>query len=208
MARWSLGVIGVVLLTHLVTVALVGAAEPGWVARRLHMDHEYGIPAAVSALMLLGSAIVALRLSRVDAPADGGRERRWLVVAVAMAYVAVDEALVLHEMAIGLPSRWWDVPDFLALDWVLLALPIVVLLAAVLLPWVLRQPPWLRTRMLLSGALFVGGAVGVETLAGQLDRVSLAFQALSTIEETLEMAGAALFLTTLVRRHQELTGAT
>ena len=75
--------------------------------------------------------------------------------------------------------------------------------------------------MILSGAIFVGGAVGFEALGGLrrtvLENQFLAsalasqpdpiYMALTTVEELLEMLGIALFVYTLLRHYEQKFGA-
>lgn len=196
----------IIVLTalHVVMSVVVGDGELGWWARRLDMNGEYGFPAGFSATVLGLGGLTCLRLRRLHDEVYDGDSWRWLLVGAAMVYAAFDEAFVIHELAIGVPSEWFDLPDFLRLDWVVLFIPPLIVLAAILLPWFLRLPRWLALRMVLSGVIFVTGSVVLETVSGQFTRSPVTFRLFSTMEELLEMAGASLFLVSVVRHQDHL----
>jgi len=206
-ARILIGVVAVLLVAHVVTVTIVGDGEPGWLARRFDMNGEYGFPAGFSALLLGTCGLVCFRLRSLHERVQGGDHWRWVLVGACMLFAAVDEAFMIHERAGGIPSEWFDLPEFLRLDWVVFAIPPLLLLAALLVPWILRLPRWLSVRMLLAAVLFVGGAVGVETISGQFTDTWGVYTVAATVEELLEMAGAILFLITLLRYWEVLATA-
>ncbi len=90
----------------------------------------------------------------------------------------------------------------------------MILLAVGFSGFLLRLPGDTRTRYLVAGALFVVGAIGFEALAasyvtGGIEvvapdvdpdaaRSGLLYMLFATIEEALEMVGAAVFLTATV----------
>lgn len=211
---WHCVVIVVLALGHLAGMPTL--ARPESVAEKFF--HQYldlnseGTPASYfSALALLATALTACLVARGAATAP---ERRfWLMTALLLAFFSFDEAASIHEgfVVIGkafLPQHgifyftWW-VPYVLALTPVL----------AILAPGLLRIPAEVRNGLMLAGALFVTGALGLELVesrladaaaaatahTSQLLRLRYGFALLTLAEECLEMTAVAIALRTLLR---------
>ena len=84
---------------------------------------------------------------------------------------------------------------------------IVLVVATAYLPFLRALPVRTRWLFILSGAIYVGGAVGVEWATiwyednDQLD--TLAYNLWNAVEEFMEMAGVILFIYTLLRHIAE-----
>jgi len=169
-------------------------------ARLLYVDAEANGWAWLSA-GLLGLLALVLATSAV---ARRGARLRWLPTAVlagSALLLSVDEGAMLHETFNEIGVRLtdalggynaWLVPGVL-----------VVLVAGVLLLRVARGiHPWLRRRLLLAGALFLAGALGMEVAGAAFALSSDApnpwetgtYHALVAVEEGLEAAGALVAL--------------
>lgn len=78
----------------------------------------------------------------------------------------------------------------------------VLLLGVAYVPFILKLPAKIRKLFLISGSLFITGAVGLEILGGQQDEIygtyNLVYALLYTVEELLEMLGIALFIYALL----------
>jgi hypothetical protein len=75
---------------------------------------------------------------------------------------------------------------------------------AALIPFLFRLPARFRLLFIVSGAVYVGGGIGVEIVSqlyadasGKWDPI---YAALATLEETLEMLGVALLIYALLQR--------
>ena len=73
--------------------------------------------------------------------------------------------------------------------------------AAAYFPFLLRLPKRTAIGLVVSGAIFVGGAIGIEAIsaavyeaAAQLERRPLEYYLLYSLEEFMEMFGIALFI--------------
>lgn len=206
----ALGFIG----THL--LKLQGYGEQWGFRRLLNMSGEGNLPAWYSAsLMLLAGALLAVIAIGKSAGRDPYRAH-WWVLSAGFVYMAADEAASIHEMLNRL-ARVLPIQDEGALGypWVVVGGSIVLVLAAFFLRFVTRLNPDIRWRVVLSGALFVGGAIGVEMVGARLadaqalytdplweergDFTSQYMIAVS-IEETLELLGIIAFIDALLRQ--------
>lgn len=161
------------------------------------LDGDYSVPGFFSAAALLIASGLAVLASQ-HTPARESRIRLgWRLMGIIMAFLAFDEMFTIHE-SIGRATRiGYDLPGGFHYGWVI---PYVVLMAVagVIFILFLRQLPHTTCRALLvAGAVFVAGAVGLEVLGGYVaarhpdDTTLLLVEVF--FEETAEMVGVALF---------------
>ncbi len=129
-------------------------------------------------------------------------------------FLSLDETLELHERldVIGAEMATY-LPVDLGFTWVLPGVLIAMALCAFLVRLMLSLPGAVKLGLLASGAVFVSGAVGVETLSGLVlaeQGFAPSFFVLTLIEETLEMAGLALAVASLlhVLEYRRIDGGT
>lgn len=170
-----------------------------------HLDEERNLPATFSALLLLSAASL-LTFITVHERRKGSRDvARWAILAIGFAYMAIDEFGHIHEQLI-LPGRRLLGDRTLGVfyyAWVIPAIAVVVVLAGYFRGFMLRLPTRTRFAFTLAAVLFVGGALGFEMFEGRHDELygerNLAYMALVTVEEGLEMAGVIVFIDALLR---------
>jgi hypothetical protein len=154
----------------------------------------------LSAFLVLASAAVAAVLAQRAGGRDG---RRWALMAFALLVVSVDEVAAVHE-AIGdsLDENVDIGSGVLRYEWVVPAAVLVVVVVAVLLPFVLRQPAAVAVPLLAAAAIYVAGALGFEMLEGWLDDRQDPYGTVNVVvrgvQEVLELAGELLGLWALL----------
>ncbi|MGH8019998.1 MAG: hypothetical protein ACREIA_17310 [Opitutaceae bacterium] len=168
-----------------------------------HLDAEWTIPAFFSTMMLVAASALAAALA-CFARANGSRWRmRWAILSGGFFYMAVDESISLHE-TIGdpihalLPLKG----TIFEYAWVVAAIPLVIVLAVYFLPMLWNMPKADRNRLILAGVVYLGGAIGAETLSGSTDvyigNDTILYQLTVILEEGMEMAGLGLLIRTLI----------
>jgi hypothetical protein len=171
-------------------------------AKAFHLDGEWTVPAFASTLLLVSASVMAAAVA-VEARATGSRwYRHWVVLAAGLAFMALDETASLHEM-------WGDpVKRVLPLDgtvfqfaWVVVAIPLVLFLAVYFWPMLWNLDARDRNRLIASGGVFLGGAVGMEMVGSwsyvQSGTGTAAYQWIVVCEEGLELAGLGLLVRAL-----------
>ena len=171
-----------------------------------HFDREQNLPTFFSALMLLVSAAL-LYAAALKANNTGKDTRPWMLLALVFAFLSVDEVTSIHEKIDALIKFYTPASGILHHAWVAPYGVAVTLLAIVLGPWFFKLERRLQVLFFTSGALFVGGAIGVEIVnclyySGLADHTpgttTLTGDILASVEELGEMAGVALFIYTLL----------
>ena len=169
--------------------------------RHLNLDSEMNFGAWYSSLMMMaasGLLFLAARQAESQTKSQRGRQvRSWLVLAAAFAYLSLDEATGIHEVFIEPLRGALGLSGIFYWAWVLPALVLVSGFGLAMVPFLLALPRRSALLFTLSGALFVGGALGFEMLSGlvitaQGEEAPLV-ALLAICEETLEMLGLALF---------------
>jgi hypothetical protein len=166
----------------------------------LSLSDEANLPTWFAAGLLAACAIAAGTIASARPP----RRWHWWGVSLGLAYVAFDEAVQLHEHLGG----HLELGGILYFDWVIWAARILVVLAAVYLPFVVALPSPLRGRLIVACAIYVGGALVMELPLGWwTDNVGsddFGYAAIDWVEETMELVGAALALVALVDHQRAL----
>lgn len=201
-------------LTIVLALAFLGAVVPNpahevWLGReshmldalgmRLHLNGEGNFPAFYSALQLLACALVLASIARVSWRTNSRWRFHWALLSLGFLYLAFDEAAQLHELLSIIGRAAATGPTNHAV-WVGPAMVAVVPIGLAFVPFVLALSSKTALLMVVSGMLFLSGAVGLEVIQAENEDVEgLAYHCLVVVEETLEMLGIALFLFTVLR---------
>jgi hypothetical protein len=165
------------------------------VFRLLDLNHEANIPSWYSANLLLLGAVVA---GLVGAAARGLQGRGWKGIALVMAFFSLDEIAGIHERFV-LPENYiGQFGPVRNITWVFVGVVVTGALVALFLRTVLTSPPRIRRAVLVAGAIYAGGALGMEALGGLWalghGEMNIMHAVLEMLEEGGELVGATLFI--------------
>jgi len=177
----------------------------------LDADAETTLPSWFSASLLLLGALLLLDAARTARAASDRSWRSWAVLAAAFTYLSADEGSRLHEAGSALLDRA-GVDTGLRFSWVVLAAPVVIVLALAMVPFLRRLPRRTAGWLVIAGAVYVGGAAGLEVLSGAVVDAtavgSAPYVLVSSLEELCEMVGVVLLAWAVAdhqARHTKLT---
>ena len=195
-------VTGGLLVAHIIVQVgiYVFGAEKHWLDS-LNMDRELNLPTLFSTALLLMAALLMQRLGQSSDRIDA---QDWRLLSKIFIFLALDEALQIHEILI-IPGLRHQVHPALASTWVM---PYAVL--ALILLWRFRRflgsiSRATASRLLRSGAVYIGGAIGMEMIGSFAVRSSLIrlhspwYGAITGLEEALELVGIILLIDALLR---------
>ncbi|WP_438000307.1 hypothetical protein WMF26_11230 [Sorangium sp. So ce185] len=163
----------------------------------LSLSYEQNVPTWYTSCLLFACS---LTLAAIAAGARrGGRfVKHWWGLAAAFLYISLDEVVELHEAA----SSWLDLGGVLYFSWVIPAAVVVAAFALAYLGFLAHLPRGTRNRFLLSGSIYVAGALALELPLGywteQAGSDNLVYALIDFVEESMEMLGLNLFLLSLV----------
>lgn len=170
--------------------------------RHIALNAEYCLPAWYSSLLLISAAGL---LAVVTASVARNGERylfHWAVLAIMFVGLSADEAAGVHEVAIEPLREGLGLSGIFHFGWVIPGAILVGLVGLAYIPFLLALPGRSRLVFFTAGLIFVGGALGMEMAGGYLltqhGEESLAYIAAFTVEESMEIIGATLFVTGLI----------
>jgi|GEM_PF-1836601 len=122
----------------------------------------------------------------------------WLLISVVFFLMSIDETAGFHE-TVDVPLRdHFELTGLLYNPWVFFGAFFVTAFAVTMVPFLLSLPRHIAILFIASGAIYVGGALGLEPLDAFFEHSqgegSLLQVISTTVEETLEMLGLTLFL--------------
>ncbi len=161
----------------------------------LSLSYEGNLPTWYSAALL---ALCGGLLAVIANAAERERWRWWLLCA-GFFYISFDETVGIHE---AVDAMFENTTGVFYFGWVLPAAAIVAVLGLLYLPFLRRLPRASRRRFVLSGAVYLTGALLLELPLGlwteHAGNENLVYAAIDLVEESLEMIGASLFLVALI----------
>lgn len=174
----------------------------GLLLSKLHLGSERNPGAFFSFMLLLTAAVLLAVVAANERQLDSRWWRHWMALAAIFVLLAYDEAAMLHEQLTEPIRAWLSPAGFFRYAWVIPGLIVVSALSLIYVPLLRALPPIFCNLFVLSGALFVGGALGFEMLGGKYSGnygQTQTYLLIITIEETLEMAGVLLFIYSLTK---------
>ncbi len=199
----------VVVIVTLIVFHLLGQFSAHILDRRrllgfvamFRLQSEHNAPAYYSGLQLLAAALLLFIIARHAVTRSLRSALPWLGLGVMFCYLAVDEVMMIHEN-FGALGKSFSAFDGLKYKWVVMGFVLVVAVVALFFRFWLRLPPRTRMWFAVSAAVYIGGAIGFETISGlYANRYSedFGFSLLIVFEEGMEIIGIAMFLMALVR---------
>jgi len=179
-------------------IAHFGTETPLQDLRQIALDAEHSAAAYYSALLLLACATLLFAISRLTRRGGGSDVPRWTLLAVIFAAMSVDEAVSFHEVLITPLRETFDLSGMFYFAWVIPGAILVALLGLYYLPFLLRLPRRSASLFVLAGTIYVGGALGMEMVAGFLadahgSLTASPYLVAAVIEEGMEIAGLTIF---------------
>jgi len=163
------------------------------------LSYEANFPTWYSSCLLL---LCSFHLGLIGLAARRRSEKfvlHWWTLAAGFLYISLDETVQLHEHV----SKWFNFGGgFLYFGWVVPASIVVAVIGLSYTKFLAYLPARPRLQFIVAGALYVGGALGVEFFLGywteHAGTRNLGYGLIDWVQESLELLGATLFLCALV----------
>jgi len=164
------------------------------------LDLEINVPSFFSVLLLSTAAFLLAVITAISRKQGRRRLLEWTILSAGFLFLAFDEMASVHERLIEPMREILGVKTLgpLYYAWIVPAIALVVFLGIGFIKFLIELPAKTRWSFIIAGSMFVGGAVGIEALEGIYDQGNLIYNALVTIEESLEMGGIILFIWALL----------
>lgn len=194
------------LIAHfVVTYAMYqfGHSNMFGLVRQFDTLREANIPTWYSSSALLACAALLAAIAGAERATGGRFTRHWTGLALVFVFLSLDETAMVHENVQAQLRRGVDrsAPFFRLASIVFSSLIALVALVASA-RFLAALPRRTATLFVAAGALFVGGAVGIDYI-GELHKGSsgihnLTYATATGVEEAFEMFGVILFLYALL----------
>lgn len=169
-----------------------------------YVELELNVPAFFSMLLLLTASLLLATVSVLTRKKNVSHVLEWTILSAGFLLMAFDEIVAFHELLIE-PMRTILGENNLGIfyfAWVIPAIGLVLFLAVCFLKFLLSLPAKTRFCFLLAATLYLGAAIGFEFIEGSHVELhgkdNLFYITLTTIEESLEMAGIIIFIRALL----------
>lgn len=211
MRRLLFAAIALLVGIHVILLASGPMPDEGTGLRVLfNLGAEGNIPSKFSALQLLlnSGLLLLLFVEARDSRRNGSWH--WLALAAIFLFLAVDEYYSVHERLVEPVKRLLGPENVLEYAWVLPYSGLLLVFAAAFQGFWKGLPSSPRREVAVAALIYVGGAVGMEIfgslVAARLGETSTLYALEVVLEESMEMAGCALFTVALLRLLQQRTG--
>lgn len=167
----------------------------------LNVNLEANLPTYFSALVLLGDAIL-LAFIAYGSKQIGEKHWHWLGLSAIFVFISLDEMIQIHEQLRAPMEALFNTSGLLYFAWFIPYVAMVIILGIAYFKFMMRMPKKILKLFIIAGVLFVGGAVGMEMIGGMHAEVNgednLTYALMYSLEECMEMAGAAVFFYALI----------
>jgi hypothetical protein len=162
------------------------------------LNAEQNVPALYATISILFCSVLLALIAFCRKKSGGPFVYHWAGLSAVFLFLAVDEALSLHENSTVPLRKALNTEGLLFYAWIIPYSLALVVLLAIYLKFLLHLPGRTRRLFILAGFLYVTGAMLFELPGGIYDeafgRHNLVYTAISTVEEVLEMSGILVFI--------------
>lgn len=166
----------------------------------VHFDSEGNLPTLFSALLLFVASIFLFSISTSERK-EGRFWKRWRGLGLIFLYLGLDEAIQIHEIINAYTRSVISAHGLFYHAWVIPFIWLLIIFFLAYIPFLQRLPQQFLKLFLLSGGLFVVGGLGMEMISGywmEAEGTDFTYSLISTLEESLEMTGIAVFIYSLL----------
>jgi hypothetical protein len=171
------------------------------IIRHLDLNSEYNFATWYSASILFLCALLLWVIGRIDS-VERGLRWWWAGLSLIFSFMAFDEITSLHERSMDYVRDRLHADGYLHFAWVVPGAAFALGVFLVYIPFLQRLPKRTRKLFLLSGGIYLAGALVMEMIGGKYASVhgelNLTFASLAHLEEAMELAGSVLFVYALL----------
>lgn len=164
------------------------------------LNEEKNIPTVYSSIALFFVSVLLLTIASIQKKFKLPYFL-WFGLAVVFLFLSVDEFVLIHEKFAEPSKDFFSATGALYFAWVIPYGAAVLVFIAVYFKFLMALPKRIKNLFLISGAVFVIGAIGFEMISSYVFELygnqNITYAIVYTCEEFLEMLGIAIFIYTL-----------
>jgi len=174
--------------------------------RLFDFNTEANIPTFYSSLALLSCSILLAFIS-LSHKKHGSFYKLWGGLSIIFLFLSIDEIATIHEFVVNDPiQQLLNTSGLLYFAWIIPYGIALLLILGIYLKFLINLPGKFLHLFVISGSIFVSGAIGIESVCGWYCELlggvhelnTLPYAVLYTCEEFLEMLGIVFFIYTLL----------
>jgi hypothetical protein len=169
------------------------------------LDEERNIPTLYATFLLLICSFQLFLIALLDNRVNKTNRYYWSLLSFIFLFLSTDETLSFHERLINPVTDLLgkeNIPGIFHFAWVIPVLILMVFFGLYFRSFYMSLNKKTRLNFLISFILYAGGALGMEMIGSQYSALhgedNFMYKILTTIEESLELAGTVYFIYTLV----------
>lgn len=194
--------VGILTLAHfasLISIYAFNDAKFFGLVPLFNFDEEANAPSLYSFTSLLLCAVLLLFIFSAKRQLRAPYAWHWLGLALVFAFLAVDEALFLHERIMFPVRNATQASGAFYFAWVIPYGMAALAIAVAYAKFLFSLSPRARRWFIAAGAVYLSGALGMELVGGvefeaRGSDMNLTYALMTTLEEFLEMTGIVIFV--------------
>ncbi|MCP4748545.1 MAG: hypothetical protein GY874_20785 [Desulfobacteraceae bacterium] len=166
-----------------------------------YLDLESNIPAWFSSFILFLASLLLFLITVAKYKKNDSYRHHWKILAILFFYLSIDEVAMLHEYPIEPLRKAFNMGGFFYYSWIIPAIIILIVLGIIFWKFLCHLPVRTKVWFIIAGAVYVGGAIGIEMISGYHADIygeqNMLYAMIITCEEVMEMIGVTLFINAL-----------
>jgi hypothetical protein len=166
------------------------------------VNGDTNFPTWFSSILLLLSSVLLLVNGLAVRSRRGLGAHYWFVLAAGFLAMSIDEVAAVHERSDRVVNRLMGYSQLPTYQWVVIGWLVAIAAGVYFLRFLAMLPAGTRWRFIIAGAVYVGGALGMESFNGYYEKrfgYDWTFENLTLLEETMEMAGVIVLIGALLK---------
>ena len=203
----SLGAIALFLILASTSVQLVSHLTKHnniyGLVQLFYIDSVRNIPTFYSTFLLLFATLLLGVIIVLKRKQTNSYILQWTILSIGFLYMAADKVVSIHDVLIR-PTRMLfgnGHPGIFYFAWGIPGIALLLALALFFIRFMLHLPLKTKTTFLIAAAIYIGGAIGFELIGSRYlgsHGDNWIYKTISTVEESLEMAGVIIFIQALL----------
>jgi len=167
-----------------------------------NLDMENNLPTWYSTISLFFCSIILLLIGLVKKNVGDKFYLHWITLSIIFSILSLDENIQLHEKLSAPVRNFFNISGTFHFAWTIPAIFLLFFLFFFFLKFLKNLPTRSRILFLLSGSIFITGAIGLELVGGYYQSLfaqnNLVYALITNFEEILEMTGILFFIYALL----------
>jgi hypothetical protein len=177
---------------------------------KFNLNDEQNIPTYFSTILLFISGVLLACIAITCKKEENVDILYWKSLSIIFLLLSIDELASIHERVADIMEKFISASGFFYFAWVLPAIIFILLLSFCYIKFFLRLDKRTKVFFLLSGSIFIAGALGLEIYAGyileNISEMDFRCEMIAILEEACEMIGVTIFIYALLdylHRHRK-----